>query len=503
MQHSDGQTILEVQKLNTYFGETQVVKDLSFAIQKGETVAIIGETGSGKSVAISSIFNLLEAHIAKVSAEKLVYNDKKNPQISLPKDIAIVFQNAQLSLNPVVKCGVQIKRILRKQMSLSRVEAEQNTKELFHKVELNETDRIYHSFPHQLSGGELQRVMIAMGLACHPEFLILDEPTASLDRIVQIKIIDLLKKLKAEEGLSILLITHDLALVSDFADRILHIDKGALIANQDVDSFFTKSAHQVSQQLVEQLKDFYNGQFKVSGNSEDLMDIKELSVQFRSGKYAFKDLSFCIKKGENLGIIGESGSGKTTLAKCLSGMIPPTEGRISSKVNQRNISYVFQDAYNSVDPDLSIKAILHEVIRLQEKKRDIGELLASVNLSTDILNRKITELSGGQRQRVNLARSLACNPSVLICDEITSGLDLKVQMEIIDLLSSKGDDLTIVFISHDISLVKYFCHRVLIMKNGGMEFLGETKHLFEENQEGYAKELINSIYKVKYFLNRY
>jgi len=289
-------------------------------------------------------------------------------------------------------------------------------------------------------------------------------------------------------------------MVASIADRIVHIHDGEIIACQNTKDFIENGSHIRSRKMISQVQQFREGSFNSAVSGAQILQVKQLGKSFKRGIMAFEDVSFLLHEGERLGIIGESGSGKSSLGKCISGIWNYDTGVIDYLVDKSKVTYVFQDAYSSMDPSLSVRNIINEVLRLKNTNVSADNLIEKVLLPESILNRKITELSGGQRQRVNLARAIATDPAILICDEITSGLDLIVQFEIIELLKSLKN-VAIIFISHDVSLVKYFCQNLLIMRQGRVIAYGETKKIYQDSEPGYAFDLINSVPKVKYFLN--
>lgn len=501
MKDSGGQTLLQVENLNTFFKAQHVVKDFTLSIQKGETIAIVGDSGSGKTVAFLSILGALIEGEAVVTKEKCAFVGSQDLNDKRGKELSMVFQNPRLSLNPVKKCGFQISRVIQKHLKVSKDEAKERTIGLLKTVELSDFERIYKSYPHEVSGGELQRVMIALGLSCQPKLLILDEPAASLDKIVQFQIIELLKKIKVETDVSIVLISHDLEMLSEIADRVCHVENGTIISTQVAKEFFLNPKHPSSKRLIENLKAFRNRSYTERKVSNAVMKIEKLMKTYDGGKEAFKDITFELTEGERLGIIGESGSGKSSLGRCIAGILKYDQGQLISAISRDKICYVFQDAFSALDPELTVRELIDEVLRLKQEEIFPEEVLKEVHLDAECLEKKSHQLSGGQRQRVNLARALASKPEILICDEITSGLDLTIQFEIIELLMKKFKSLSIIFISHDISLVKYFCHNVLILREGKIVDQGTTQEIFEESSAKYTQDLINSMSKVKYFLN--
>jgi len=276
---------------------------------------------------------------------------------------------------------------------------------------------------------------------------------------------------------------------------------GKKIADQSIEDFFAQPQHQQSKVLIKQVRNFRRREFRSQTYNNLLLNLEQVSKVYERGKVAFENVNITIYEGEHLGIIGESGSGKSSLGKCIAGIMDFTTGRMTGKISAEQISYIFQDAYNAMDPELSIQRILEEVIQIHNFKKSVEELLEMVQLGPEIRKRRIDQISGGQRQRVNLARGLAQNPEMIICDEVTSGLDVTIQHGIINLLSYIMKDLTVLFISHDISLIRSFCDRVAIMKDSNVIEIGKTEKIFHHPQHEYSKTLINSTMNVKYLLN--
>lgn len=519
--------VLIVEGLKTSFhsgnGEHVAVRGINFEINKAECLGVIGETGSGKTISFISLLGLLPKHEATVIAERIDYwkdgkaislleSDRKLLAHLRGKEIGLVFQNPRLSLNPIKKCGIQINQILRRHLKLTKAQAKIRALTTFSEVGLSSPIQIYNSFPHQVSGGELQRVMIAMAISCNPLLLILDEPTASLDPLIQKEIMSLLMELKRNKSMAIAFISHDIALISQIADHIIHIDNGKIIESARKIDFFRKANHPKSRFILEQFTDFAQSQFQtsLSPDAAVIISIEDIVKNYESGSNWFSKskikvldhLTLDIYSLEKLGIIGESGSGKTTLAKCMSKLNEIDSGTVKY-FGKLNVCYLFQDAYTSIDPSLSVFSTIKEALLTNYKhlnqlelQNKIVNLLESVHLNPSIINRRSYQLSGGQRQRVNLARGLATNPDVLICDEITSGLDLIVQYQIIKLLKEIGKNKTIIFISHDISLVRYFCDRIIIMKSGKIIEVGHNPTIFNEPISDYTQKLIEAIPKI-------
>lgn len=514
--------IIQVENLKTKvvspLVDEYILKGVDFELLPNEVLGIIGETGSGKTMSVMSILGLVPVSIqvipGKIELFQTQLSDLSNDRgflqnEVLAKRIAIIFQNAQNALNPLIKIQQQMGAILKKHLHLNKKEINQRIDQLLIEVGLHDTGRFRNSYPHELSGGELQRVMIAIGLSCKPEVLILDEPTSALDLLTQKQIIELLEKIKADKSISMIFITHDLPLISNLADRILHIENGKILACQDTFSFFTQPQHAQSRRLLDEIIKHQVVVERTRTLENALIKVDNLSVTYQKRKNkvkALESLNFEVYEGEVVGIIGASGSGKTTLGKVIGGILEPTTGRINFTRKGTKVHYIYQDSFTALDPDMTVFEILKEVFVVRKtnwnNKEEYIQLLDKVNLGSEVLDRKPSELSGGQRQRINLARALATHADVLICDEITSGLDLMTQFKIIEMLKANQKGRTILFISHDLNLVKSLCDRVIIMQEGNIDSVGKLKEIFEHPTSEYTTRLINSIPIVKYFLKK-
>ncbi len=518
--------IVKIENLETSvksdIGDVPLVRGINLSLQRGKTLGIVGETGSGKSMTIKSMLGLIDAEDIYVSFNKLSFNFEDSPYVFenskarmldmlSAQKIGVVFQHPGGALNPTRRCGNGLLYLLNRAGSKSTKVSKREVLEVFGKVGLKEADRIYRSFPHELSGGELQRIMISLALLIEAELLILDEPTSSLDLVVQFEILDLIKQLKEENSLSVILISHDLNVLGYLADQIVMMDAGEIIESLPTNLFFKTCVHEKSRSFVEAfLLENSKPHKEVKQKSNCIVDINGLGKKYikktnarRFETWALKSVSCQIYEEEMLAIIGASGSGKSTLAKCIAGIIPYDEGMISYPCDHHKIAYVLQDAKSALDPDLTVKSILIEVLRNQNKSWTVEELeaqciniLQEVELGEQFLRRKSQQLSGGQLQRVNLARALAYNADLLICDEITSGLDLVVQYKIVALLEQISKSKTIVMISHDIGLIEKCTHRTIIMHEGAISEMGWTKEIVNNPQSQYGKMLINSRLKL-------
>ena len=458
-------------------------------------------------------------------------------------DISMVFQEPMSSLNPVKRCGSQIEEVLEIHNIVPKDQRKSEVLELIDSVELPEAERIYRSYPHELSGGQLQRVNIAMALAGDPKIMICDEPTTALDVTVQKKIIQLLRRIVIEKNIALIFVCHDLDLVNELCNKVVVMYKGDVVEQGMLPDTFRNPQSDYTQALLAcRPKPSYNeiqlptvdkvmsGIYKEEKRPQAEIDrdqivlaVNDLTVNYRTNplaifqrkKYlkAVNNVSFKLYKGSVLGIVGESGSGKSTVAKCICGVIPASEGQIiydgraidgrvlsSDKNLRRQIQIIFQDPYGSLNPRMTIgQAILEPInyhkLRPGSAKERVLELLNEVGLDEEYYDRYPHQLSGGQRQRVCIARALSVEPQILICDESVSALDVSVQSQILNLLDSLRAkyQLSIIFISHDLSVIHYISDEVIVMKDGKIVERGVADQIITSPQETYTQELVNSI----------
>ncbi len=573
------QKILEVNHLSIqYFSRGilfNAVDDVSFHLNKGETLGVVGESGSGKTALALSIMRLISSDSGKIASGRIFYQqaEKKLDLLSLPdkqmvnyrgKEIAMIFQEPMVSLNPVFTCGFQVDESIILHKKIAHKEAKAKTIELFEKVELNKPERIYDAYPHQLSGGQRQRVAIAIAISCEPLVLIADEPTTALDVTSQASILKLLKSLQQETGMSILYITHDLGVIAEVASRVLVMYKGKIVEEGSVNDILNAPRHPYTRGLLScrpsldtntkllpvisdfmvtlpdgtiQQKDISIEQVlhrfekkeikKVKNDPKVLLKIENLSTCFSLHKKIFTknhdvikavdDVSFEVYSGETLGLVGESGCGKTTLGKTIIRLIEPSSGIIyfnGKKLNtlnydemqnvRKHIQIIFQDPYSSLNPKLTIGKSIMEPMQVHDiypnekiRKEKAMVLLNKVNLSEEHFYRLPHEFSGGQRQRICIARALAVNPELIICDEPVSTLDVSVQAQILNLLNQLKNEMgfTYIFISHDLAVVKFMSDRIIVMKNGRIEEMGDAGEIYHHPKSAYTKKLISSIPK--------
>lgn len=554
--------IININKLSVSFEtdrqKTTVVKSISFEINENEIVGIVGESGSGKSITSLALMGLLP-HNAIIEGELLFeevsLKDKSNKEWRKIRgnQIAMIFQEPLSSLNPSLSCGFQVKEMILQHQNLSDSEAKKRVLELFEQVKLPRVLSLYNQYPHQISGGQKQRVMIAMAIANQPELLIADEPTTALDVTVQQRIIELLKDLQAQNGMSILFISHDLTLISEIAQRVLVMKDGEIVEQGIVEEVFKNPKHPYTRALINSkpklnerfkilptVQNFLKDDFKAETISSKeriirheqlytqtpLLSVKDLKKYFTIDRGWFQqqdlvkavdDVNLDIYEGETVGLVGESGCGKTTLGRTILNLDKPTEGEMfykgtditklkdsDWKVLRKEIQIIFQDPYASLNPRISIgDAILepmkvHKIHRSnKERKAAVIALLEKVGLEASHFNRYPHEFSGGQRQRVGIARAIALHPKLIICDESVSALDVSVQAQVLNLLNHLKEEFqfTYLFISHDLAVVKYMADQMVVMHQGKIVEKGEADSIYEHPQNEYTKKLINAIPK--------
>ena len=547
--------LVEVENASLYIGKNKILKNLSFKIYNKEIVAIVGESGSGKSMTALSLIGL-QPKQAIIKATQMIFDNQnlmtfnsKDWQKNRGNTLGIVFQEPQSSLNPSIRCGKQLFEVLQIHRQLKIKQKEELVKQCLRDVQLNDYKRILKSYPHELSGGQKQRVMIAMALLCNPKLLIADEPTTALDVTVQKEIMELLKSLQKKYEMSILFISHNLAIVKQLADRVLVMHEGRIVESENSNVLFQNPKHNYTKGLMfarpeigvrlerlPTIKDYSNSMFKPKKTSlskrlekhneiyaqKPLIEIKDFEKNYFNnnwfrGKSSLKALhqtSFSLYPGETLGLVGESGCGKSTLAKTLVYLDPATSGEffwqgVKVAFNNKNhidqlrkdVQLIFQDPYSALHPYKTVGRALEEVLFVHSSKSNIDysqrviELLSKVGLDSEYRNRYPHELSGGQCQRVVIARALAVEPKVLICDESVAALDISVQAQVLNLLNDLKRDLGLsyIFISHDLAVVKYMSDRIMVMQNGSLVELQEADKLYKNPKNAYTKKLIDAI----------
>lgn len=524
--------IIEAQGLGVEFwvdGEwVMAASDINFTVSPGEVLAVVGESGSGKSTSAMSLLGLLPVNgratgSVKLAGEELIGAEKKRLRQIRGEEIAVIFQEPMTALNPVYTIGFQISEALKVHYpKLTKQQAKERALELLAMVELPDPEKAFNSYPHQLSGGQRQRAMIAQSLSCDPKLLIADEPTTALDVTVQAEILDLLRNLNQKLQSGVILITHDMGVVADLADRILVMKDGHLLEQGTADQIFNRPQHPYTQTLlasVPKLGRSARRYFELAPEAKPVLALKDVAIVYpKRGKVpaftAAKGVSFEIYPGEILGLVGESGSGKTTVGRAAIGLLPVSAGSIkligeeiagASQKQLRGLrqrtGVVFQDPGSSLNPRLPIGESIGEPLLLAKKAEGtelnqiVEDLLDSVELPRSYRNRYPHELSGGQRQRVGIARAISLNPDLLIADEPTSALDVSVQARFLDLLLELQDRLKFacLFISHDLAVVDTLAHRIAVMQHGELVEIGDRDQILNNPQQDYTKRLISAV----------
>jgi peptide/nickel transport system ATP-binding protein len=556
--------ILSIKNLRVAFkssmGLNEVLHGISYDLYTDEILGIVGESGSGKSVASLAIMSLLPPKKSVVSSGEILFRNEDLLHYSQTKlealrgqKIAMIFQEPMSALNPSMSCGEQVEEILLQHTSLKKKEVKDEVMRLFDDVKIPNPTTTFDKYPHEISGGQQQRIMIAMAIACKPDVLIADEPTTALDVTVQKDIIALLKSLQKKSKMSVIFISHDLALVSEIADRILVMYKGEIVESGDTRSIFKTPKEDYTKALIgarptlkfrlkqlPTISDFLSGTISSTLISKStrtqkhneiyskapLLEVINLEktyfskASFFGTRTAFKAVdavSFKVYSGETLGLVGESGCGKSTLGKAILQLDKATAGTLKYKGNditnlnkkelrslRKEIQIIFQDPYASLNPRLTVGKAIMEPMKVHklfesnaERKAKTIEILEKVGLEASHFDRYPHEFSGGQRQRIGIARTIAVEPKLIICDESVSALDISVQAHVLNLLNTLKEDyeFTYIFISHDLSVVKFMSDQLMVMNKGKIEELGEADAIYESPKKAYTKALIEAIPK--------
>lgn len=559
--------ILEIKNLSLSFGESKILKEINISVEKGKVIGIVGESGSGKSITSLAVMGLLSKN-AKIPQKSQVTFNGNSKEVDLlklsneehrkyrGKDISMIFQEPMTSLNPSIRCGEQVEEAIRLHLKLNKIDAKKRVLELFEKVLLPDPERMYSSYPHQLSGGQRQRVMIAMAISCEPKILIADEPTTALDVTVQRAILELIRDLQKESGMSCIFISHDLGVIAEICDEVVVMYKGEIVEFGSVEKIFNHPEQSYTKGLIacrpplevrykqmptiaDYLKeenykaeiyttsertDFHREIYK----QEPILEVKNLSKYFytkptllekeKISVKAVDDMNFKVYPGETMGLVGESGSGKTTLSRTILLLEKPTKGEIfyqgkdislfskeEIRKLRKEIQIIFQDPYSSLNPRQRIAEILcapmevHKMFKNKKERMDrAAELLEKVGLSRSDLDKYPHEFSGGQRQRIGIARALAVEPKFIVCDESVSALDVSVQAQVLNLLNDLKEEfgLTYIFISHDLAVVKYMSDQLLVMQHGKQMELDDADEVYANPKTTYTQELIEAIPKL-------
>lgn len=513
--------LLEVRSLSVSFHTTQgtvnAVQNVSFHLDRGETLAILGESGSGKSVSASAIMDLIDTPPGEITSGAILLDGcdllrashAERRQLNGPR-IAMIFQDPLSHLNPVYSVGWQIGEMMIAH-GIPRDEAKVRTLALLERVGIPNAETRIDSYPHQFSGGQRQRIMIAMALALKPDILIADEPTTALDVTVQAQILALLEDLQAETGMGMLLITHDLGVVAEVADRVVVMKDGEIVESGTAAQVYATPSHPYTRRLIAAVPGSGAMATPTDGQAQPLLDVRGLAKRY--GHFAaVDDVSLTVMPGETVAIVGESGSGKSTLARTLLRLEQASAGEAWYRGHnlltippralfalRREVQMVFQDPTQSLNPRMSVYDIVSEAFAIHpeilpkaEWRDRVAELLSHVGLEPDIMHRFPHQFSGGQRQRIAIARALALEPKLIICDEAVSALDMPIQAQVIRLLARLQEEfgLSYIFIAHDLPLVRDFAHRVLVMQGGQIVEQGPVEQIFEQPCEDYTRQLI-------------
>lgn len=541
--------ILSVRSLSVDFrsGQFQAVKSLSFDVKPGKTLAIVGESGSGKSVTSRAIMRLTDFSGGRISGGQILFQSRNGPVDLVTAnpdrirqirggEIAMIFQEPMTSLDPVFSIGDQIVEAILLHQKTTRAEANRIARDMLEKVRIPDADAMMKRYPHQLSGGMRQRVMIAMALSCRPKLLIADEPTTALDVTIQAQILNTIRELQRELGMAVIFITHDMGVVAEMADDVIVLRHGEKLEDAPVRALFSNPQHSYTQALLAAVPRLGSMSGKAPPNSEaleaarfdsklPLLQVDGLTARFAARRslfgrlthriHAVEGISFEIAAGETLALVGESGSGKSTTGRMLQQIMEPTGGKIRFRGRDvaemdprekrsllQKIQYIFQDPYAALDPRQRVGASIAEpmiVHKLQPDKAAVEArtlaLLDRVGLPREYRTRFPHELSGGQRQRVCIARALASDPELIIADESVSALDVSIQAQILDLLLElqRERGLSYLFITHDMAVVEKISHRVAVMYLGQIVEIGTRQEIFENPQHPYTRKLLSAI----------
>jgi peptide/nickel transport system ATP-binding protein len=524
-------------------GPRSILEAVSFTLAPRETLCLAGESGSGKSVTSLAIMRLLPKASLRVPRGTIKLSGRE--LLSLPEtemrkvrgsDIAMIFQEPMTSLNPVMTIGAQMSEAIRIHQGVGEQEALARAKDMLDAVHMTDPARRLRQYPHELSGGMRQRVMIGMALSCRPKVLIADEPTTALDVRVQAQILDLMRELSDDFGTSTILITHDMGVVAEMADRVVMMKTGRIVETSPVDDIFLRPQAPYTRELLSAVprlgeRSGTDGPPRLSQERKPVradatlpvLVVRDLNVSFQQSGGLFapkpepvaavKDVSFSIMPGQTLGLVGESGSGKSTTGKAIANLVPWSGDILLGGRSIRNLSsrelkavrrkaqMIFQDPYASLDPRMSIGSLLVEPLAIHgigtraERKERVAEVLKRVRLSPDHRTRYPHEFSGGQRQRICIARALILEPELIVADESVAALDVSVRAQVLDLMLELQETLGLayLFISHDMAIVERMSHAVAVMRHGEIVEAGSRREVFENPRDTYTRELMNAV----------
>jgi peptide/nickel transport system ATP-binding protein len=539
--------LLDIDNLSVTFstrhGPVEAVRGISLSLAEGETLGIVGESGSGKSVTGFAITRLLERS-GRIAQGRITFRDRDITRLTASglremhgAAMAMIFQNPRGALNPIRAIGQQIADAILAQRRIPASQAREQALELLKAVKIRDPEKRMTAYPHELSGGMCQRVMIAMAISSNPALLIADEPTTGLDVTTQKVVMDLLASIAAERGMAIILITHDLGLAARYCRRVVVMEKGKLVEQADALALFHAPQHPYTKRLVaasptasSRVEDLVADddrlamptvqvppQIRSPAGTPPLLEVVKLVKRFDDGTVGVADFSMAITPGESVGLVGESGSGKSTTSRMICRLLDQSEGTINfngesisrisardfhSAPQRREIQIVFQDPNDSLNPRYTaFDCIAHPLIRLlgmrngAELRQRVGECAYRVGLPAELLQRFPHQLSGGQKARIGIARAIACRPKLLVLDEPTAALDVSVQAVVLQLLDRlrREDNLAFLFVSHDLNVVRMMCQRTIVLRNGAIVEQGESHALFTNPQTDYTRELVAAV----------
>ncbi|MFC8309999.1 dipeptide ABC transporter ATP-binding protein [Streptomyces olivaceus] len=538
----DGGHILDLDDLGVVFttetGTVRAVRGVSLHVAPGETLALVGESGSGKSTVALAAMGLLAGNAratgrAVVDGTDIVGADEEQLSGLRGKTVSMVFQEPATALDPLTRVGRQIAEVIRNHHRVSAADAAARAVELLRRVGIPEPEQRARAYPFQLSGGQRQRVVIAMAIANEPALLIADEPTTALDVTVQAEILDLLRRLAAETGTGVLLVTHNMGVVADFADRVAVMYQGAVVETGPVEDVLLRPSHDYTKRLLSAVPRLSVSEAAGAGDTaepagaesagaesaeEPAVELTDVSVVFGRGKqavHALRGVSFAVRPGETLGLVGESGSGKSTASRVALGLVAPTAGSVTlfgadlartraraRRALRAGVGVVLQDPVASLDPRMTVGECVAEPLRVhrrtlsgRERESLVGDVLDRVRLPREVARRAPRELSGGQRQRVSLARALVLGPRLLVADEPTSALDVSVQEAVLEVIGELQEELgfACLFVSHDLAVVQQFARRVVVMRAGRAEEQGLTSATLLHPETDYTRRLLAAV----------
>ena len=510
-------SLLDVTGLTVRYGDDTVVDKADIFIERGESIGLVGESGSGKSQSALAILGLLPKNASvegsvEFDGQQILGASGETLNTIRARRIGMVFQDPMQALNPYLRVGAQLKQILLSHGLAEKSEVDARVVEMLTKVGLSDPERQFRSYPHQLSGGMRQRVMIASALIGEPDLLIADEPTTALDVTVQAQILDLLEDIR--DNTALLLITHDLGIVAGYCEHMIVLERGRVVDAGPTTSLFSAPGHAHTRTLIAAAPRVDRGEAPAPVSASTMLSVGGATVDYED-LHAVCDVSFAVRQGETVAVVGESGSGKSSLVRAVLGLVPMATGRVvyagetlegpvedRSLTMRRDLQLVYQDPVSALNPQMRVRRIVEESLLVHEAQLGSAErrtrvvaMLEKVGLEEKFLARFPHELSGGQAQRVAIARALILEPKVLICDEAVAALDGTVREQVLDLLrgAQKETGLSIIFISHDLAVVRSISHRVLVMYLGRLVEVADNESLFVSPRHPYTRALMKSV----------